>query len=1237
MARNNYTRIPGELYSDDKDHIVAGAEHIKDYQRGKTQEEVNTELLEQAAQIGDAVAGLPVKFDVYNASAGDVIPDGALLTWAGAPVETRIAEVSEVKTLMVACARVKENNTDWPNPKQVRLLTFVLGHSLVATSAANGAKPFNGFQDEDITVAQTGYNGTPQEIYFNTVKGCFIGKTGNAIQGYTYYNSWSNDADYRSNAASNVFVYANGQVASYYRYVENGGYVMGNITNFSQLSADLKEVWGGAQVDISGKANKSEMSITAGTGINADKTTITLKEGTSATVLTQHQDISGKVDVVDGKGLSTNDYTNEEKQAVATIGNKANTSDVYPKTNTYNKSEVDNKVDVAVAGAAFLGEEEGEASVADFDPRTDTLWKKEQLLTDTEKAAVKSNLGITQDLAQMRSEIDMQNAAVAQLDGHALVIVDTLPTDASPAETPDPDVIYRKYADDGQGNVSYEDYMYNSADLTTPIKIATYALPGIDDKPTAGSDNLVKSGGVYNSNNLFTHPIANRVIKELYIPGVDYTSVYKLQLCIAALHEGRYYNRIWLFYTLDGTSKQIVIYSKTFDTESEALEDISNMQGLRHSLGSDYYAIISADASMAGTILWDVAISVNKDFADLNNSPILKGYIDSLDRFKGERVLYIKSNGTLSVPSGVSRIFTTYVIAGKKYKIVSEAEDNNNRCVSFTSDFDGYAAIPHDVGGTNNVRSFYHIGTNVYTAPAGAKYMHITTQFQGDTNSLPYVSIREYESDLADIHADIQSDLADLADIQADIQADLADIQTDLAGDSEKYYYTDDTIPGSLYESFGAELGTTFVQASYNLEGWYCLKLNVHKGEQIQVCASTKISTRQRPYVLTNLQNKVIRTSPVGGDFTTADTFTAESDGYLYVNNNSARLPMSNFFVKVAIHGLTLDKLREISIQSQEIVSDLASRIIPDDNNPLAVVKQTPGLTSILHRIGVVGASFTNGGHDRTDGIFGVEAGREFSWPQRLARLCGITCFNFGQSGYWCKYWLDNNGGYYDAVAEPENKCDAYIISFASNDKPSKSGYDLGTIDDVHVGNESENGASYYGYFSQVIARCHEVQQRAYLFVLTYPAGYDITESGGYTQAMRDVVDVYKAAGYKIYLIDYASYGMSTAEATAKNLKRGTHYVAAGYQYMTYEICTYIDWIIRQNIKDFEDAAFVRTTAEYVPTGGTPVGYDKNDFFVGPEHNKYLNIDYRRPRFYYTKAEVDALIAELRAELVTNQ
>ena len=45
------------------------------------------------------------------------------------------------------------------------------------------------------------------------------------------------------------------------------------------------------------------------------------------------------------------------------------------------------------------------------------------------------------------------------------------------------------------GTTSYADYMYAEGALTTPIKMAEYDN-AIDDEPTAGSNNLVKSGGV---------------------------------------------------------------------------------------------------------------------------------------------------------------------------------------------------------------------------------------------------------------------------------------------------------------------------------------------------------------------------------------------------------------------------------------------------------------------------------------------------------------------------------------------------------------------------------------------------------------------------------------------------------------------------------------------------------------------------------------------------------------------
>ena len=90
-------------------------------------------------------------------------------------------------------------------------------------------------------------------------------------------------------------------------------------------------------VDLSGYALKSEMAVEDGTGANADKTTITLKSGTSATVLKSHQDISGKADKVssatngnfaglDGNGNLTDSGSKATDFATAAQGEKADSA-----------------------------------------------------------------------------------------------------------------------------------------------------------------------------------------------------------------------------------------------------------------------------------------------------------------------------------------------------------------------------------------------------------------------------------------------------------------------------------------------------------------------------------------------------------------------------------------------------------------------------------------------------------------------------------------------------------------------------------------------------------------------------------------------------------------------------------------------------------------------------------------------------------------------------------------------
>lgn len=159
--------------------------------------------------------------------------------------------------------------------------------------------------------------------------------------------------------------------------------------------------------DISSKANKSEMSVVAGTGNDADKTTITLKSGTSATVLTAHQDISGKQNAL-----------------------------------TFDSTPTANSTNPVTSG------------------------------------------GVKTVLDSMESTISNLQSLYEALTQSSLVVV---PSADWPLASLSQNTIYRV-----QGTTSYTDYMY---DGTNTIPMAEYDN-GIDDVPTTGSDNFVKSGGV---------------------------------------------------------------------------------------------------------------------------------------------------------------------------------------------------------------------------------------------------------------------------------------------------------------------------------------------------------------------------------------------------------------------------------------------------------------------------------------------------------------------------------------------------------------------------------------------------------------------------------------------------------------------------------------------------------------------------------------------------------------------
>jgi len=105
----------------------------------------------------------------------------------------------------------------------------------------------------------------------------------------------------------------------------------GNPVDYDILASDVKFNDG---KDLPTKLAEMEEGIGEGTvkGVKMNNGSPIEPDGDGVvdlgTVITQHQDISGKVDKVTGKGLSKNDYTDADKTLVETIPSKANDADV---------------------------------------------------------------------------------------------------------------------------------------------------------------------------------------------------------------------------------------------------------------------------------------------------------------------------------------------------------------------------------------------------------------------------------------------------------------------------------------------------------------------------------------------------------------------------------------------------------------------------------------------------------------------------------------------------------------------------------------------------------------------------------------------------------------------------------------------------------------------------------------------------------------------------------------------
>lgn len=130
-------------------------------------------------------------------------------------------------------------------------------------------------------------------------------------------------------------------------------------------------------------------------------------------------------------------------------------------------------------------------------------------------------------------------------------------------------------------------------------------------------------------------------------------------------------------------------------------------------------------------------------------------------------------------------------------------------------------------------------------------------------------------------------------------------------------------------------------------------------------------------------------------------------------------------------------------------------------------------------------------------------------------------------------------------------------------------------LQDVDDTNYANNSNSYAGWYAGIIQRIKSIRKDAHIFCITNPSGGD----NEWNQVIRCLVSHFRNLyGNTIWCIDIAMYNPITSEIQS-NCNLNGHLSAFGYLYYGYQISTYIDWLIRNNINDFRGTSLIGTGA----------------------------------------------------------
>lgn len=261
----------------------------------------------------------------------------------------------------------------------------------------------------------------------------------------------------------------------------------------------------------------------------------------------------------------------------------------------------------------------------------------------------------------------------------------------------------------------------------------------------------------------------------------------------------------------------------------------------------------------------------------------------------------------------------------------------------------------------------------------------------------------------------------------------------------------------------------------------------------------------------------------------------------------------------------------EISKLNQYVFTDESIEI------PCEKIITDGGFTKIFRTVGVVGDSLSSGLMNyMKDGVMKSYHSYEDSWIQYMARYCGSTAYNFSQGGLSTRTFLHDVGGHLTEMMDGNHKCHAYFIALCHNDRDYyvENPMYIGNTSDVDLEDYTNNADTFCGNYGGIIQRIKSIQPDAKIFAICSKSSGKFAD---FNVAIRNVAGLFAE---NVYVIDMERY-CNALYPWEETLSHGN---AMGYLNYSYQISSYVDYIIRHNRDDFKMVQLIGK-----------VDYDKGD------------------------------------------